>query len=836
MGSVPKTLGKYQILGPIGRGGMGEVYKAYQPDLHRHVAIKTLLAGEEASQDFLERFQREARVAAKLVHPNIVQIHDLGVSGKLHYIVMEHVEGRSLRDLLAEKKKLDVETALKLAHFVARGLRFAHEHKIIHRDIKPGNILIDKQGRVRILDFGLAKSLAEGKALTGTASMIGTPYYMSPEQAFAAPEEVDHRTDLYSLGAVLYEMTTGRPPFEGATVLAILRKIEEEDPAPPGISPEVDALVMKALSKDPARRHPTAGELAEEIKACLKTVGAESAGGSHRSTRIANEASSGFRLSRRVAGAGAAAMALLLALVVWAAWPSDGPPPPAPPPGPVSVPPDPAAELRALLARKTEIPSGELARFKNDAQLCRIIADHFRNQGQYTRMLDYVRGYDRAIYELASARGIQRFVSPVLFRLSIKQPSDLRNRAESFLMAALARHLEGKPDAARQKLRSAVDNGALASHALLMRAHIELVEAFNNPGGEAERPRLEEVRTELEKSDELFLLPLRALAQELLGDRAAARNTADAFSRRAPASAEQHLLSAVLEQRTGRVDLALEALNDAHQEDPKNLEFPFHRAYLRWLEVLGDPANETLYAEEGKFNVAKMYADEMREAFDDRLPRDHYPVALFLRGILNALESRWEEAVKDFEHLGNRLKHSINAIAVDHDRLKSFIHVGTTLSYIYNAACDLQFHLGDAETARKTAELITGEDVPEEYRYTFLNDNHRRLARFSVADEAKALHHLGEALKLGALPQVVRDDPAFAVLNDKPGFQELLKTHRGNHVWAAKQILADEPAALTHVEEALKFGVKAQELRDDAELGEFRNRPKFQELLKRYEN
>ena len=151
MGSIPKTVGKYQVLGTIGRGGMGEVFKAYQADLRRHVAIKTLLSGEQASQEFLERFQREARMAAKLSHPNIVPIYDIGAEGKLHYIVMEYVEGRSLKQLL-EEKKLDSEKSLRIAYTVARALQFAHEHKIVHRDVKPANLLLDKQGRVRILD------------------------------------------------------------------------------------------------------------------------------------------------------------------------------------------------------------------------------------------------------------------------------------------------------------------------------------------------------------------------------------------------------------------------------------------------------------------------------------------------------------------------------------------------------------------------------------------------------------------------------------------------------------------------------------------------------------
>src|SRR5687767_13299206 len=156
----PRTLGKYQLLEVVGRGGMGEVVKAWQPDLSRFVAIKTLLAGEQATDGFIERFKREARVAAGLAHPNIVQVFDFGTEGRLHYIVMEFVEGQSLKDLLA-KGPLKPERAIRIALSVARTLQFAHESQIVHRDVKPANLLVDARDQARILDFGLAKSLAE---------------------------------------------------------------------------------------------------------------------------------------------------------------------------------------------------------------------------------------------------------------------------------------------------------------------------------------------------------------------------------------------------------------------------------------------------------------------------------------------------------------------------------------------------------------------------------------------------------------------------------------------------------------------------------------------------
>jgi tRNA A-37 threonylcarbamoyl transferase component Bud32 len=845
--TIPKTLGKYQILGAVGRGGMGEVYKAYQPDLHRHVAIKTLLAGEQATEEFLSRFQREARVAAKLVHPNIVQIHDIAAEGRLHYIVMEYVEGRSLKDLLAEKGKFDPETAFKIGHFVARALRFAHDQKVIHRDIKPANVLIDRQGRVKILDFGLAKSLAEGKALTVSHAMVGTPYYMSPEQAFAAPEEVDARTDLYSLGAVLYELVTGRPPFEGGTVLAILRKIEEEDPAPPGVSPAVDAVILKALAKDRDRRFQTAGEMAEAVKGCLSGAVVETAGGATGSARVAKAAAATpsfvLRVPRRAAwAAGGALAALLAALVAWAAWPSaavpPAPPPPAPPPAP-----DLAAELRALLAAKTNVLSGELVRYRDDPQLRRIIAQHFVDQGQYSRALEYLKGYERTVYELASAKSLQRFVSPVLFRLSTPTPRDLKGPGpEFFLIEALKRHLEGKPSAARLKLKSAENSRALASHVLLVRAHVDLVEVWDDPAGKG-APTLAALRRDLNGSDALFLLPLRAVAAHLAGDEPAAEEALQQFGARTGNAAEYYLVSSILLQRAGKIEDAQDQLKDAHLKDPnpRNLDISVHRAYLRWLEVLRDPRSEKLHIDPSKekFDVEKMYAEDMREVLDDRLQSDHYPAALFLRGVLNALESKWAPAEEDFRFMERRVG-DLSKITVDHERLAAFAYAGTARSRLLDAACDLQLHLGRREAALATALTLTGEDLPEEDRYPLLVQNHLRIARLVLADEARALRHLEEALKLGVLPEDLRNDAELGALRSKQEFQELLKAYRRNHWATAKMLLMadppDEATALHHLDEALKLGVTPQELLADGELGEFRKKPSFMELLKRYED
>ncbi|HLY75406.1 MAG TPA: protein kinase [Planctomycetota bacterium] len=770
MGTIPKSVGKYQVLGAVGRGGMGEVFKAYQPDLHRHVAIKTLLSGEQASEEFLQRFHREARMAAMLSHPNIVPIYDIGAEGKLHYIVMEYVEGRSFKQLL-EEKRLDPDKSLRIAYTVARALQFAHDHKVIHRDIKPANLILDKQGRVKILDFGLARSL-DGKGLTASSSMVGTPYYMSPEQAFGASEELDHRTDLYSLGAVLYEMLTGRPPFEGGTVLAILRKIEDDDPAPAGISARVDAMVARALAKDRERRFQSAAEMAEAIRACLSEGSAPES-----PVSTSAQAPAVFQVRQRTVWTAASLLAAAFAgIVAWSFWPKPAPAPPPPEPQKITTrgapPPDPAVELQALLARKTDVPTAELKKFRDDPQLRRLIAEHYMKRGQFTRALEDLRGYEKAIIELASARALQRFISPALFRVSIAQPRDMKG-PEAFLMAALGRHLEGKQDAARQKLKAAINNDALPAHALLVRAHIDLLDVLQNPADEGSKKVLADLRRELDRANELYLLPLRAIAAQLAGDGSAARDCANLLLRSAPSSAETFLTSAILFLKAGRIDLAADEVEEAVRMDSKSWDSSILRVYLRWLEVLNDPENERLETSaEGKMDLA-----EMREALDERLKHDHYPAALLLRAALSSLDGKWEPAEEDLGRLGRRINDRWDLITVDHERLAAFAWAAGSRSKLLSVTADLQLHLGRRIPALATSELITGEELPEEERRELLRNNHMRMARLHRSRLDKALWHLEQALKLGQPPKDVREDNELGELRQRPPFDALLKRY-----------------------------------------------------------
>jgi serine/threonine protein kinase len=270
MNLVGKTLGKYQIVGEIGRGGMAVIYKAWQPSLGRYVALKVLSPFLQKDKDFIARFHREARAAAKLNHPNIVNILDAGEAEGINYIAMEYIDGESLRDILA-RGRLDATTAASIVAQIASALDYAHSQGVVHRDIKPSNILIDRRGRVVLTDFGIARAVGFSR-LTQTGALVGTPEYMSPEQAEGL--EIDHRTDIYSLGVVLYNMLTGRVPFEGTTPQAVLYGHVHKRPTPPSqlnprISRDVEAVVLRALAKNKARRYQRAGELASALQAAV---------------------------------------------------------------------------------------------------------------------------------------------------------------------------------------------------------------------------------------------------------------------------------------------------------------------------------------------------------------------------------------------------------------------------------------------------------------------------------------------------------------------------------------------------------------------------------------
>src|SRR5918996_304265 len=258
---------RYQIEAPLGRGGMATVFRGTDRVLNRTVAVKILADRFAGDDKFVTRFRREAQAAARLNHPNIVSIYDTGDDDGAHYIVMELVEGDTLGDVLRRDGALPAERAAAIAVSVAEALERAHQAGLVHRDVKPGNVMLTPDGSVKVMDFGIARAASED-TLTQTGTVLGTAAYLSPEQAQGLP--VDARSDLYSLGCVLYEMTTGRPPFSGDSPVAIAYKHVKDDPvAPSRINPDVpsdlEAVILKSMAKNPANRYQSAAELRQDL-------------------------------------------------------------------------------------------------------------------------------------------------------------------------------------------------------------------------------------------------------------------------------------------------------------------------------------------------------------------------------------------------------------------------------------------------------------------------------------------------------------------------------------------------------------------------------------------
>jgi serine/threonine-protein kinase len=273
--------GRYEIEDLVGTGGMSSVYRARDTVLERRVALKVLHEHFSADPEYVRRFRHEARAIARLNHPNIVTVIDRGEFGNRQFIVFEHIPGENLKEVVEREGQLPVAQALALTHQIARGLAFAHEHGVVHRDVKPQNVLLDESGTAKVTDFGIARSLDPEEELTQTGTLLGTSDYIAPEQASGQP--VDARTDQYSLGVLLYELLTGEVPYPADSFMAVAMR-HLRDPVPsvherrPGVPDRVDEIVAKAMAKRPQDRFPSTKAMMVAIEAALADDAGPSAG------------------------------------------------------------------------------------------------------------------------------------------------------------------------------------------------------------------------------------------------------------------------------------------------------------------------------------------------------------------------------------------------------------------------------------------------------------------------------------------------------------------------------------------------------------------------------
>src|SRR5215475_750214 len=268
------SLGRYEIIEQLGQGSMGTAYKAREPILGRDVAITRILVqpGEHSDAlEFRERFFREARAAGKLSHPGIVTVFDVSEHEGTPFLVMEYVAGRTLLSILQNDERMSLERACEVGVQLAEALDYAHRNGVIHRDIKPANILVTSDGRIKIADFGVAKLI--DSQLTARGQLLGTPAFKAPEQFIGMP--TDARSDLFSAGVVIYCMITGEKPFAGETIVGVQYRVMHTEPVEPrklnpGISPRLEALILRTIEKDPSKRYASGAELACDLRLCLE--------------------------------------------------------------------------------------------------------------------------------------------------------------------------------------------------------------------------------------------------------------------------------------------------------------------------------------------------------------------------------------------------------------------------------------------------------------------------------------------------------------------------------------------------------------------------------------
>ncbi|GEM_PF-2543838 len=726
----PEKLGKYELVSPLGQGGMGVVWRARHTELGRDVAIKVMLAGEHASEEMLQRFRREARLAAKLQDPGIVHVFDYGNEGRLHYFVMELVEGQSLKELLA-KGPLPVDRAVRIATEAARALAAAHEAGVVHRDVKPGNLLIDTKGRVRVADFGLAKDLSDA-SLTTTGTVFGTPSYMAPEQAAGETSRISPRTDVYALGAVLYEMLTGRPPFTGSA-LAVLRQIDSEAPTPPSkVNPSVDsaveAVVMRALAKEPEQRYLNAKEFAmalENPSSMAPTMVRPSAARRRAATPAPVAAPAGRPWWPWMV----LAAAVLLAVALFLRWEKPRQEPPVGPPGPVvpvqrGLPPPGPGPIEA-------------------ASGLRGILDRL--------------GKDPLRWAAAGAMPLPTTLE--LEAAKKEEPDPNRRR----LLEALRLVYIGDKEKAKAAAESAWKQAPKGdADAALVRGEVLLLDHRWNGGAKPLEDALE-MFGGVTSPEPAEVAVLRAVVLISMQEEDRAEEACRALLEREPDSARFHVLEALRYQGKEQFAEARQELAKAKSLDPA-LEDRGYDAFLGWFDAF----------DHGTYDG--MTEQVLLESTKDR----PWPLAHLLRAWVSIHRSDWERAAEEMKEF-ERARPGLWP-ALEPEELHLLADARTVRARQAVAGVATFAWLGEwdkAAAAGAQARELAGEGVDADGREATLRDLEFWLAVASAAkgDVAEGLGHAqayldhgGERAYLDARDNVkpLRGDPGWAALREKP--------------------------------------------------------------------
>jgi serine/threonine-protein kinase len=701
--NAKNLMGRYVLLGELGRGGMGVVHRAWDGDLRRYVALK-MLSGPWDGED-LARFRREAQSAAALRHPNIITVYEIGDSDETPYIALELIEGRTLHG-----RKLPPRKAAELMRVVARAVEAAHRRGIIHRDLKPHNVMIDAQGQPRVMDFGLAKPVRSSSEITLSGTVMGTPAYMSPEQAQGRAREVDHRSDVFSLGAMMYELLTGQAPFGGKTPLETLTAVVKQNPVSPRkLAPQVprplEAVILTCLQKDKTLRYASAEALARDLERFLR--------GENVLARVPRSTG---RLFFTV-GAGIALAAGMAALCF-----SPAPEPLAPLPPPPPPPARPAAVDRAALdegLRLLEESRLDLFRANADLEQTRLTLEKAEKRfdealrqdpasgqallarGQARERLlrpdEALADYANAIARMPSspsahlAHGrllLERYLDEMVVASwqESGMPEELvqwRLRAtEDFLKARALGASEGdlpyleavlaftdeKPSRAIDRIALALQAAARPEEFLKLRGDVRMVQAQRNPDLREQRTLVLDAVADYSealrlRANYLAALRMRGGAHWYSGRPDLALADFQAILRLHPRDSQALSDLGTYHQRSGRPEEALDYFDRAIAIDPRNYRAYSNRASIRLSQ--SRPAEAKTDAEQAlksrphylaamnNLAAACYLLGEKNEAlrrFDEILTQSpHLTRARSSRAVIHYEAGHWKEALQDLE-------------------------------------------------------------------------------------------------------------------------------------------------------------------------------------------